>query len=160
MKNHEDHGCGTIGKWMGALFGALGVGTAFLMVYVMGIGWAIGFDAPIRVGLVVEIFAAAYLGEKGGRYLCRKGNRFGRSVLVGLGVAFGSITIAVYAGTIAGFVGYASEWMGNPDINRWNAVYALFFPLLLILLYGGLPATVLGVIYGFLLNSRLQKLDQ
>ena len=160
MEGHEDHGCGTIGKWIGMLCAALGIGTAFLMVRLMGIGWTIGLDPPISVGLVVEIFAAAYLGEKAGRYLCSKGNQLGRNVLVGLGVAFGSIAIAVYAGTIAGFVGHASEWIGNPDNNRWNAVFALFVPLWLVLFYGQLPATFLGVLYAFLVHNRLQKLNQ
>ncbi len=160
MDAHYGHGCGSVGKWIGVLCAALGIGTAFLMVYVMSAGWVIGLDPPITVGLAVEIFAAAYLGEKAGRYLCRQGNPLGRGMLVGLAVAFGSITIAVYAGTIAGFVSYASEWIGNPHINPWNAVYALFFPLFLVLFFGGVPAAVLGVIYGALVNVRLQKLDR
>lgn len=160
MNGHEFHGCGSVGKWLGMLFGALGVGAAFLMVYWMNAGWVIGVDPPIAVGLVVEIFAAAYLGEKAGRYLCRKGNTLGRAMLVGLGVAFGSITIAVYAGTIAGVVGHAREYFGNQHIEPINVLGLLFYPLFLVLLFGGMPAAILGVFYGSLLNARLQKLNQ
>ncbi|HEX3187288.1 MAG TPA: hypothetical protein VHQ94_20995 [Pyrinomonadaceae bacterium] len=160
MDAHYDHGCGSVGKWIGMLCAALGIGTAFLMVYVMNAGWLIGLDPPIMVGLVVEIFAAAYLGEKAGTYLCRKGNPLGRGMLVGLGVAFGSITIAVYAGTIAGVVGHASEWLGNPNIKPWNAVYVFFVPLFFVLFFGGAPAAVLGIVYGALVHVRLQKLDR
>ncbi len=160
MNGHEDHGCGSIGKWIGVLCAALGIGTAFLMVRVMNAGWLIGLDPPITVGLIAEIFAAAYLGEKAGRYLCQKGNALGRGMLVGLGVAFGSITIAVYAGTIAGVVGHASEWIGNSHINPWNAVPVFFFPLFIVLLFGGAPAGVLGIIYGALANARLRKLNE
>jgi hypothetical protein len=160
MDDHEFHGCGSVGKWVGMSCAVLGIGTAFLMVYWMGAGWFIGLDPPVAVGLVVEIFAAAYLGEKAGRYLCRKGNPLGRGMLVGLGVAFGSITIAVYAATIAGCVSYASEWISNPYINPWNAVYLLFFPLFLVLLFGGVPAAFLGVLYGALVHVRLQNLDR
>jgi hypothetical protein len=160
MEGHEDHGCGTIGQWIGTLCAVLGIGTAFLIVLVLDAGWVVGLDPPIIVGLVVEIFAAAYLGRRAGTYLCGEGNPLGRGMLVGLGVAFGSIAIAVYSGTIAGFVGHASEWIGNPHINRWNAVPALFFPLFLVLLFGGAPAVVLGVVYGTLVHVRLQKLNQ
>ena len=160
MDSHYDHGCGSVGKWLGMLFGALGVGTAFLMVFWMNAGWFIGLDPAIAVGLVVEVFAAAFLGGKAGRYLCRKGNPLGRAMVVGVGVAFGSIAIAVYAGTIAGCVGHASEWLGNPNIDWGNAVAILFFPLLIVLLYGGMPAAALGIFYGSLLNVRLQKLDR
>jgi len=160
MNAHYDHGCGSVGKWIGMLCAALGIGTAFLMVRVMNGGWFIGLDPSITVGLVVEIFAAAYLGEKAGRYLCSKGNPLGRGMLVGLGVAFGSIAIAVYSGTIAGFVGHPSEFFGNPHIGPLNVVSVLFFPLFLVLLFGGIPAAVLGVVYGALVNIRLQKLNQ
>ena len=160
MNAHYDHGCGSVGKWIGMLCAALGIGTAFLMVRVMNGGWFIGLDPAITVGLVVEIFAAAYLGEKAGRYLCSKGNPLGRGMLVGLGVAYGSIAIAVYAGTIAAFVGHTSEFFGNSNISPLNVVSVLFFPLFLVLLFGGIPAAVLGVIYGALVNIRLQKLNQ
>ncbi|HEU4433946.1 MAG TPA: hypothetical protein VFR51_11155 [Pyrinomonadaceae bacterium] len=159
MKNHEYHGCGNVGKWVGMLFGALGVATAFLMVYLMNGGWLIGLDPAIAVGLVVEIFAAAFLGERAGRYLCGKGNPLGRAMLVGVGVAFGSIAIAVYAGTIAGVVAHPSEFFGNSHIGVLNVLSVLFFPLFMVLFFGGIPAAVLGVVYGTLIHVRLQKLN-
>ena len=160
MEGHEFHGCGSVGKWLGMLFGALGIGTALLIVRLMDGGWLIGVDPPIAVGLVVEVFAAAYLGERAGRYLCRNGNSLGRAMLVGLGVAFGSITIAVYAGTIAACVGHMRQFFGNSDIGVLNVLSVLFFPLFLVLLFGGIPAAVLGVVYGTLVHVRLQKLNQ
>lgn len=159
MEGHEYHGCGSVGKWLGMLFGVLGVAAAFLMVAWMNGGWVIGLDPAIAVGLVVEIFAAAYLGQRAGRHLCGKGNSLGRAMLVGLGVAFGSITIAVYAGTIAAFVGHPSQFFGNSEVGLLNLLSVLFFPLLLVWWFGGIPAAVLGVFYGTLVHVRLQKLN-
>ena len=162
MLNDEEHGCGSIGRWVAVLCAGLGVGTAVLMLQVMGIGKFIfsnTFPKEIAVGLVVLFVAAATLGKKAGTYLCNKTHSTGRNVLAGLGVAFGSIAIAVLAGTLAGFLGEADAILRAPDFSAVNFVIGFFFPLLLVLWFGGIHAILLGVIYGFTVRNRLRKLN-
>jgi hypothetical protein len=162
MLDYHEHGCGSVGKWIGVLCAALGVVTAYVMVRAMNIGWDLFPSNPpkeILVGLVVLFLAAAYLGEKSGRRLCGKDHDLPLNVVVGLGVAFGSITIAVMSGTMVGVVSNAGEWLSSPDYNPLYLVPGFFFLLFFILLFGGLPALILGVLYGFLVRSRLRNLN-
>ena len=162
MLNDEEHGCGSIGRSVAVLCAALGVGAAALMVLVMGISRFIlpfPFTKEIVVGLVVLFIAAAILGKKAGIYLCDKTSATGRNVLVGMGVAFGSIAAAVLAGTFVGFLGEADYILRAENFSVVNAVLGFFIPLLLVLWFGGIPAILLGVFYGFTVRKRLRKLN-
>ena len=103
------------------------------------------FPKEIVVGLVVLFIAAAILGKKAGIYLCNKTHATGRNVLVGIGVAFGSIAAAVLAGTFVGFLGEADYILRAENFSVVNFVFGFFIPLLLVLWFGGIPAILLGV---------------
>lgn len=162
MLNDEEHGCGSVGRWVAVLCAGLGVGAAVLMLQVMGIGKFIFSDAfpkEIAVGLVVLFIASAVLGKKAGIYLCDKTSATGWNVLVGVGVAFGSIAAAVLAGTFVGFLGEADYILRAENFSAVNFVLGFFIPLLLVLWFGGIPAILLGVFYGFTVRNRLRKLN-
>jgi hypothetical protein len=162
MLNDEEHGCGSIGRWVAVLCAGVGAVAAFLMLQAFGIGkfiFSTGFPKEIAVGLVVLFITAAVLGKKAGIYLCDKTSATGRNVLVGLGVAFGSIAVAVLAGTLVGFLGEADHILRAENFSVVNAVLGFFIPLLLVLWFGGIPAILLGVFYGFMVRNRLRKLN-
>jgi hypothetical protein len=162
MLDYHEHGCGSVGRWIGVLCATLGVATAGLMVYAINLDWYIHpFNPPkeVLVGLVVLFLASAYLGEKGGMRLCGKDYDLPLNVVVGLGVAFGSISIAVISGTLVGVLSNLGELLRSPAFNPLNVVLGFFFSLLLVLLFGGLPAALLGVLYGFLARNRLRSLN-
>ena len=162
MLNDEEHGCGSIGRSVGVLCAGLGAGAAFVMLQAMNIGrfiFSSGFPKEIAVGLVVLFIAAAILGKKAGIYLCDKTHATWRNVLVGVGVAFGSIAAAVLAGTLVAFLGEADYILRAENFSVVNAAFGFFIPLLLVLWFGGIPAILLGILYGFLVRSRLRKLN-
>jgi hypothetical protein len=162
MLHDGEHGCGGIGRWVAVLCAAVGAGMAGLMLYVMDIGhflFPAGLPKEIVVGLVVLFITAAVLGKKAGIHLCDKTHRTWRNVLVGMGVAFGSIAIAVLAGTFVGFLGEADTILRAPNFSVVNVVLGFFIPLLLVLWFGGIPAILLGVFYGFMIRNRLRKLN-
>ena len=161
MLDYHEHGCGSIGTWIGLVCAAVGVGTAALMVYALNLDWYLFPSNPpkeVVVGVVALFLAAVYLGKKSGVYLCGKHSRLSLNVLVGLGVAFGSISIAVLAGTLVAIVSNPGEIFSDPDFNPFNLVLGFFLMLGLVLLFGGVPAVVLGVLYGFLVRNRLREL--
>jgi hypothetical protein len=163
MLDYHEHGCGSIGRFIGFVCAVLGVVTAALMVYALNLGWSLHPSNPpkeILVGLVALFLSAVYLGEKSGVYLCGKHYDLPKNILVGLGVAFGSISIAVLAGMLVAIVSNPGELLANPDFNPFRLVIGFFLLLGLILLFGGVPAVVLGVLYGFLVRSRLRDLNR
>ncbi len=162
MLNDEEHGCGSIGRSVAVLCAALGVGAAVLMLLALGISRFIlpfPFPKEIVVGLVILFIAAAILGKKAGIYLCDKTSATGRNVLVGMGVAFGSIAVAVLAGTFVGFLAEADHILRAENFSVVNFALGFFIPLLLVLWFGGIPAILLGVFYGFMVRNRLRKLN-
>ena len=158
MSTHTDGACGRIGRRMGVFCAFLGVMTAYLMLQAMEAYW---FRPTISEVLMLALYlcplfiAAAFLGTKAGTFLCRKGNRLGLNILIGIALAFGSITIEVLAWT---FVYIVMRGSGEVLVG-WDLFKAWFVPLAVILMVGGIPATVLGVLYGFLVRRRLNKLE-
>jgi len=162
MTDHDVHGCGRAGAWMGVLCAGVGVLIAGLMVRALGVGWVIGLPAlPIElvIGLIALFVAATHFGKKAGVFLCQRGNRLSTNVLFGIALAFGSIAIAVWTGTIVGilhellkrdFPGVGTMFVG--------LLFGWLFFLVVIVLYGGIPAALLGAVYGFLLRKRLWNL--
>lgn len=162
MLDDEEHGCGAIGRWVALLCAGLGAAAAFLMLVVFGIEkilFADGFPKEIAVGLVALFIASAVLGKNAGVYLCDKTSRTGLNVLVGIGVAFGSIAIAVFAGAFVGFLAEADSILRAESFSPVNFVYGFFILLFLVLWFGGIPAILLGVFYGFMVQHRLRKLN-
>ncbi len=157
MDNH-DHGCKKIGRRLGVLFAFFGAVAAALMLGVTGLHNVVGMlklQPEVGVGLVVLFVAAAWLGTKAGLYLCRRGCTNGMHVIVGIGVAFGSITFSVLAGSFTFIVsGAAGGRMEGLDL--W---VVWFLPLLLVLIYGSIPAVILGILYGLQIKKELANMD-
>ena len=162
MTDHDIHGCGRAGAWIGVLCAALGVLIAGVMVWAMGIGRFVGLPGlPIElvVGLIGLFVAAGCFGKKAGVFVCKRGNGLSTNVLIGIALAFGSIAIAVWTGTIA----LAVKELINGHVPHIAALLVAvlvgwLFILLVFLIYGGIPAALLGVVYGFLLRHRLWQL--
>lgn len=158
MTDHDRHGCGRVGSWIGVLCAALGVLSAYAMVRALDIGWIVGIPKlPLELilGLVALFVAAALLGRKAGVFLCKRQNDLAMNVVVGIGVAFGSIAIAVWTGTLVGLI---SEIPSLQPPDPVGILLVIFGPLLIICFYGGIPAALLGVLYGFLVRRQLRKL--
>jgi hypothetical protein len=163
MADEDGHGCGSIGRWLAVLCAAAGVGIAFLMLRAMGVPkFVVPLNPPpkeIIIGLIALFVAAGLLGKKAGMYLCGKSHDWALNVVVGIGVAFGSIAIAVLTGTFVGVVGEARQIFSSVDFNPLNALLGFFIPLGIVLFFGGVPAAFLGVFYGLLVRNRLRKLN-
>lgn len=158
MENHRDHGCGKIGARMGLLSAVLGVVTAAIILSTSGIWTFLNFqlDAPMIVGLIALFVASGYFGRNAGVYLCERGNRVGLDILVGIGLAFGSIAIAAFAGSVF----YLFFHDRNISIGVNEIPMTLFAPMLAIMVFGAIPAIALGVTFGLFTGMQLEKLRQ
>ena len=163
MLDEDGHGCGSIGRWLAVLCAAAGVGIAFLMLRAMGVPkFVVPLNPPpkeIIIGLIALFVAAALLGKKAGMYLCGKSHNWALNIVVGIGVAFGSIAIAVVTGTFVGFIGEAPQILSSPDFHPLNVLMGFLILLGIVLFFGGIPAAFLGVFYGLLVRNRLRKLN-
>ena len=163
MLDEDGHGCGSIGQWVAIVCAAAGVGIAFLMLRAMGVPkFVVPLNPPPKeliIGLIALFIGAALLGKKAGMYLCGKSQAWALNVVVGIGVAFGSIAIAVLTGTFVGVVSEAPRLFGSVDFNPLNALLGFFIPLGIVLFFGGIPAAFLGVLYGLVVRNRLRKLN-
>jgi len=163
MLDEDDHGCGSIGRWIALVCAALGVVAAIVMVRAIGIPkFVVPLNAPTKemiVGLIALFIAAAWLGKKAGMYLCDKSHDTAMNVVVGLGVAFGSISISVMTGTLVGMVSELPRISGSVNFNPLYVLLGFFIPLFFVLLFGAIPAILLGVLYGFLVRNRLRNLN-
>jgi len=157
MSTHIDGGCGRIGRRMGVFCAFLGVMTAYLMIQFMG---AQGDLPTVYHALMAALFlsplfiTAAFFGTKAGRFLCSKGNRLSLNIWIGVALALGSVTVEVLACT---FVYIVMRGSGEVLVGS-KLFWAWFAPLAIIMMFGGIPAAGLGVLYGFLVRSRLAEL--
>lgn len=163
MLDEDGHGCGSIGRWLSVMCAAAGVGIAFLMLRAMDVPkFVVPLNPPPKeliIGLIALFVAAALLGKKAGMYLCGKSHDWALNVVVGIGVAFGSIAIAVLTGTFVGVVSEAPQIFTSVDFHPLKALIGFFIPLGIVLFFGGIPAAFLGVFYGLLVRNRLRKLN-
>jgi hypothetical protein len=158
MANYPNHGCGRIGRRIGLLCAGLGLLTAYLMLKLIGFWNApmFGLNAAMVFGVLVLFVVSGFFGTKAGVYLCWQGNRTGLNISIGLLLALGSIVIPVWAGCVF----YIFFHDPNQIIEVKQIPAILISPLLVILIFGGIPAAVLGVVYGLLTGMQLDKLDQ
>ena len=160
MSTHIDGGCGRIGRRMGLFCAFLGVMTAYLMIQVMGGGGGgVWHGVTVFHVLMLALYlsplfiTAAFFGTRAGRFLCHKGNRLNLNIWIGIALALGSVTAEVLACTFVYIV-----MRGGDALVGGELFYAWFAPLAIIMMFGGLPAVGLGVLYGILVRSRLDKL--
>jgi hypothetical protein len=141
---------------MGLLCAVLGALTAAAFFVLTGGWWLLRESAlSIGVGLIVLFVAAGYFGMQTGVYLCWRGNSVGLGVGLGIGLAFGCIACSGLAGSL--FYILINAPQGRLRIGE--IAQLLFLPTLGLMLFGGLPAVVLGVVYGLLTGMQLQKLQ-
>ena len=155
MKEHDDHGCGSVGRRTGLLCSGIGVAIAVLILKGMdprGNLRLLDLGFATMIGVVALFVATAFFGTKAGVFLCKRGNRRGLNVAIGLALAFGSIAAGVWTGVLAGLV---------TEVDRipflFDFVLGMFSVLGLFLLFGGIPAIVLGVFYGLLVTWQLSR---
>ena len=157
MSTHIDGGCGRIGRRMGLFCAFLGVMTAFAMISFMGERWDGLTVSQVLMGalfLSPLFLTSAFFGTQAGRFLCRKGNRLNLNIWTGVALALGSVTVEVLACTFVYVV-----MRGGEALVGWELFWTWFAPLAIIMMFGGMPAAGLGVLYGFLVKSRLDKLE-
>jgi hypothetical protein len=155
MKEHDDHGCGRVGRQTGLLCSGIGVAIAVLILKGMdprGNLRLLDLGFATMIGVVALFVATAFFGTKAGVFLCKRGNRRGLNVAIGLALAFGSIAAGVWTGALAGLV---TEVDHIPIL--FDFVLGMFSVLGLFLLFGGIPAIVLGVFYGLLVTWQLSQ---
>jgi hypothetical protein len=158
MENYPDHGCGRIGRRTGLLCAGLGAVTAYFMLKLIGF-WnapAFGLNPAMVFGVLVLFVVSGFFGTRAGIYMCWQGNKTGLNIFIGLLLALGSIVIPVWAGCVF----YIFFHEPNRIIEVKHIPNIFISPLLMILIFGGIPAVFLGVLYGLLTGMQLDKLDQ
>lgn len=152
MTDHDIHGCGRAGAAMGVLcafFGAVIAGMIMLALGFMDASNIPRLTPPIVVGLVALFVGAGFFGMKAGNFLCEKRNNTAMNVLIGIALAYGSIAMAVGAGSLWAIL--------ISGVEAGNVVFILYFIVIFTAALGAIPATLLGVLYGFLMRNELRK---
>ena len=159
MENKQEHECARVGMMVGLLCASI----AAIVPAIMMLGEFVeslpggrfahsGVKWPILVGSIVTLLAlylvAALLGRKAGKYICREGHGSTEAILAGIGVALSCLVVGGAVAALCIAVGDASSARVGRDISI----------LLLIWLFGALPAILLGVLYGVLVRWRLTKI--
>jgi hypothetical protein len=157
VQSHELHTCGKIGRKNSILCATLGVLVACLLLIPLGaIGIAVNGDSTFKlilfIGLGSLYLAASSLGKIAGRFLCKTSNLM-PSVIIGVGLALGCLAISVLTGSLSLVI--VNMISRSPDST--HLVTYLVVPLFVVFVYGGVPAVLLGVLYGVLVRKQLAK---
>jgi hypothetical protein len=143
----------------GLLFAALGVAAAYLLLVLLKIQALISEPVPeslsgIVVGLVTLCLSAALLGRLAGRIIYLSGNNIAVNLVIGLALALACLTLTALAGSAVGVLLDVSH---QPSFIRSNPLESIRDISLLILLWGGGPAALLGFLYGALVKVMLDR---
>jgi hypothetical protein len=155
MTDHDVHGCGRIGSRIGVLCAGLGVAVAVVMVVLMDMSGFLAPSAllgPLGIGLLALFLASAILGKYVGTFLCKRGNNALLAVAGGFFLAFSSIVIAVFTGSAFTFLITTFLTTERVDLET-----LFILPQILVGLFGGIPAIILGFVYGLLVRRQLAK---
>lgn len=109
-----------------------------------------GFILALGLALLSLFVSAALLGRVAGRVICSGENQMHINLAVGFVLALSTIGISVFVGTTSGVL--ISD--GNESTNLFTVFLGLMFWTLL---FGGIPAAGLGVLYGVLVGKQLSK---
>ena len=152
MTDHDVHGCGRAGSAIGVLCAFLGMVCAGIILFAFLNSSPSGGVGPTMIIGVVGLFVgAAFFGKKAGIYLCEKGNDLSRNIAIGVALAFGSIATAIVTGMLAAIV--LSRTAARPG----DIVLAGFVVAICTAFFGGIPAVLLGALYGILITGELRR---
>ena len=151
--------CARVGMRWSLFFAALGVLAALLLLVLLKIQALITEPAPeslsgIVVGLATLCLSAALLGRLAGRIVYRGGNNIAVNLVIGMVLALACLIIAAIAGSAVGVFLVVSH---QPSFIRSNPLEDIGSISLLILLWGGGPAALLGFLYGALVKVILDR---
>lgn len=146
MKSH----CRRVSVKYSVICATLGLAMALLLVLLMfgARGIAEMFDSHLfrdsAVTALVTLYAAAVtLGLVAGGLICRVGLRGPRVWLIGIGLAWCCLLLAVLVGSSMNFFGEMhNEPSASDAFTDW-----IFKPAFWVVLFGGLPASGLGLLY-------------
>ena len=158
MQDLELHRCVEIGRKNSLICATLGVVAACLLLIPLGAtGIALTSNSSFKLILLISLgalfLAASSLGKMGGRFLCKTRSLI-LSVIIGVGVALGSLAISVLSGSLSVVVG--NMIIGSADST--DLVTYLVVPLLVMLIYGGVPSIALGILYCVLVRKQLARI--
>jgi hypothetical protein len=151
--------CARVGTRWSLFFAALGVLTALLLLRLLKIQALItepGSEslAGIVVGLATLCLSTALLGRLAGRIVYLSGNYLLTNMVIGVALALGCVVITAIAGSAVGVLLVVSK---QPSFVRSNPVEDIGVIVLLISLYGGGPAALLGFSYGIVVKVTLNR---
>jgi hypothetical protein len=151
--------CARVGMRWSLLFAALGVLTALLLLRLLGIQALItepGSESlfGIVVGLATLCLSAALLGRLAGRIVYLSGNYLLINMVIGVVLALGCVVISAIAGSAVGVLLDVSK---EPTFVKSNPLEEIGVIVLLISLYGGGPAALLGFSYGVVVKLTLDR---
>jgi hypothetical protein len=143
----------------GLLFAALGVVAAYLLLVLLKIQALISEPVPefrwaIAVGLITLCLSAALLGRLAGKIIYLSGNNIAVNLVIGLALALACLILTALAGSAVGVILNVSH---QPSFVRSNPLADIGGISLLILLWGGGPAALLGFLYGVLVKVILDR---
>jgi hypothetical protein len=141
------------------LFAALGVLAAYLLLVLLKIQALISEPVPefrwgIAVGLITLCLSAALLGRLAGKIIYLSGNNIAVNLVIGLALALACLIVTALAGSAVGVILFASH---QPSFVRSTPLADIGAISLLILLWGGVPAALLGFLYGALVKVILGR---
>jgi hypothetical protein len=151
--------CARVGMRWSLVFAGLGVLAAFLLLVLLKIQALITEPVPeslsgIVVGLATLCLSAAILGRLAGRIVYHGRNNLAVNLVIGVVLALVCFIISVVAGCVVGVFLVVSK---QPSFVRSTPFEDIGGLSLLILFYGGAPATLLGLLYGGLVKVTLDR---
>ena len=110
----------------------------------------------IIVAIVALYAATAILGIIAGNLICRIGRRQDFMIwIIGIGLAWGALFVSVVAGSSVLFF---SEMGNSPNMSEAFEDY-LAKPVFWVMLFGGIPALVLGLLYGAQVKKLMARVE-
>jgi hypothetical protein len=151
--------CARVAMRWSLLFAALGVLAAFLLLVVLKIQALLTdigpeFGSGIAVGLAMLCLSAALLGRLAGRVVYLTGNNILINLVLGVMLALGCVIVTAFAGSAVGVLMASSK---EPSFVSSRALGDIIGLSLLILLWGSVPAALLGFLYGGLVKVTLDR---
>lgn len=159
MEQIPEHKCARVGRMVGLLcatLAALVPAGIVLKEFIYSLPgrpdarW--GHKWPLLIGGIVTLLAlylvAAFVGSNIGENTCRERKGYAGAIGGGVGVALATLVAGSLVAAICYALGYAPE----------HPLREAFGLLILVWLYGVLPAILLGVLYGVLVRWYLTKI--